>query len=60
VSKSAVYQLVYKGDLPSVEIPSAKTARGLATMRRIEQAEIDAFIARHRVTSVTTHGAFPL
>lgn len=52
LSKSAVYQLVYKGELPSIEIPS----KGRQAIRRIEQTEVNAFIARYRVDSATTHG----
>jgi len=47
MSKSKVYELMRSGELTSVEIPgkSQKTYG-----RRIEQAEIGAFIERHRVT----------
>jgi hypothetical protein len=46
---------MYKGELRSVEIPSRN---GKQAMRRFEQAEIDAFVARHRVDYPATPGAF--
>jgi excisionase family DNA binding protein len=51
-----VYDLVYKGDIASVQIPPRAASKGEKLARRIEQAEIDAFIARNRVTGITTHG----
>jgi excisionase family DNA binding protein len=55
LSKSVVYELMYTGDLRSVEIPSRN---GKQAMRRFEQAEVDAFVARHRVEHPATRGAF--
>ena len=56
MSRNKLYELMYKGELASVEIPGkSEKTHG----RRIEQAEIDAFVERHRVTGgVTTFGAF--
>lgn len=45
LSRGVVYELTYKGELRSVEIPSASEKRAT---RRFEQAEVDAFVARHR------------
>lgn len=55
LSRHVVYELMYKGELRSVEIPSRN---GKQAMRRFEQAEIDAFVARHRVDYPATPGAF--
>lgn len=56
MSRTAVYQLMYRGEFPSVQIPSEN---GGKSTRRIEQAAIDAFIARYRVEHPTTHGGAP-
>jgi excisionase family DNA binding protein len=56
LSRSVVYELMYKGELRSVEIPMGN---GKRATRRFEQAEVDAFVARHRTGPVTTPGAFP-
>jgi excisionase family DNA binding protein len=56
LSRSVVDELMYKGEIRSVEIPSASDKRAI---RRFEQAEVDAFVARHRTGPVTTPGAFP-
>ena len=53
MSATKVYELLYQGLLASVEIPSEN---GRRSTRRIEQAAIDAFIDRHRVTSGSTPG----
>jgi excisionase family DNA binding protein len=54
MSARGTYELMYKGHLSSVEIPSTGTSDRKS--RRIEQAEVDAFIARHRVGPITTRG----
>ena len=56
MSPPKVYELVYKGELPSVEIPSDSGSR---STRRVEQAAVDAFIEGHRVTYPTTPGGVP-
>ena len=56
MSPPKVYELVYKGELPSVEIPSGSASR---STRRVEQSAVDAFIDRHRVTYPTTAGGVP-
>jgi hypothetical protein len=53
MGKTAVYALMYRGEFASVEIPSDN---GKWATRRIEQTEIDAFIARYRVSTPTTPG----
>jgi hypothetical protein len=54
LSVRATYELMYKGHLKSVGIPS--TGDSDRKVRRIEQAEIDAFIAEHRTGPITTTG----
>lgn len=49
VSRELVYQLMRRGELEFVQLPLRTGARWSG--RRIEQAAIDAFIERHRVTS---------
>lgn len=44
ISREQVYALISRGELASVKIPG----RNQAWARRIEQAEIDAFIERNR------------
>lgn len=56
ISVTKVYELMYRGDLPSVQIPS-KT--GKKSTRRFEQEAIDAFIEEHRVDYPTTRGSLP-
>jgi len=53
MSKGAVYDLMYRGEFASIQIPSDS---GRRATRRVEQSEIDAFIARYRVSTPTTHG----
>lgn len=61
VSKSQAYQLMYSGDLASIQMPAARGTTGRALRRKVEQSEVDAFIERNRITGgVTTPGAFPL
>jgi Helix-turn-helix domain len=61
VSRSQAYSLVYTGDLASVEMPPGRRSVGKARTRKVELAEVDAFIKRNRVTGgVTTPGAHPL
>ena len=54
MSKGRVYDLMYKGEFASIQIPSL--TEGRRATRRIEQSEIDAFIARYRVSAPETHG----
>jgi excisionase family DNA binding protein len=44
IGKAKIYELMSLGELPYVSLPPHTKQAG----RRIEQAEIDAFIARHR------------
>jgi hypothetical protein len=53
MSRTAVYGLLHRGEFASVEIPSGNRKRAT---RRIEQAEVDAFIARYRVSTPEMHG----
>jgi excisionase family DNA binding protein len=53
LSKGSVYELMYRGEFASIQIPSEN---GLRATRRIEQTEIDAFIARYRVSAPETRG----
>jgi excisionase family DNA binding protein len=55
MSPSKLYAFVYKGEIASVEIPPGS---GRRSTRKIEQAAVDAFIERYRVTGGTTPGAF--
>lgn len=50
LSARHVYELMYMGELASVDIPSSG-ATGRKTSRRIERAEILAFIERNRNTA---------
>lgn len=45
MGKTAVYDLLRRGEFASIEIPSGS---GRRATRRIEQSEIEAFIARYR------------
>lgn len=54
MSKGRVYELMYKGEFASIQIPSSTDGR--RATRRIEQSEIDAFLARYRVSTPETHG----
>jgi len=56
MSRGKFYDLVYKGGLPSVELPSRT---GKSSTRRVEQAAIDAYIEQHRVTYPATAGGVP-
>jgi predicted DNA-binding transcriptional regulator AlpA len=57
ISKAKFYELINSGEIASVVLPSPGGSRaprrigekGPKPARRIEQAEIDAFIERHRV-----------
>lgn len=53
LSTTAVYQMMYKGDLASIAIPTGNPHR---TLRRVEQAEVSAFIERNRVATAGTPG----
>jgi excisionase family DNA binding protein len=55
MSPPKLYDLVYKGEIASVQIPSSSRRN----TRRIEQAAIDAFIEQHRVDGATTAGGVP-
>jgi excisionase family DNA binding protein len=48
LSESTVWALIRSGELASVELPSGRGG-GKRGARRIRQAEVDAFIARHTV-----------
>lgn len=54
MSTRLAYDLMYKGELASVEIPTGDS--GKRRLRRIEQAEIDTFITRNRTSPITTLG----
>jgi excisionase family DNA binding protein len=54
MSKGRVYELMYKGEFASVQVPSSTDGR--RATRRLEQSEIDAFIARYRVSAPETRG----
>jgi excisionase family DNA binding protein len=56
MSPSKLYEFVYKGEIASVEIPSGT---GQRSTRKIEQAAVDAFIGKYRVTYPTTPGGAP-
>ena len=56
MSRTKFYELVYKGGLPSVELPSRT---GQRSTRRVEQAAVDAYIEQHRVTYPATPGGVP-
>jgi len=45
IAKTKLYELMKSGDLASVKLPPGTEMSG----RRVEQSEIDAFIARNRV-----------
>jgi excisionase family DNA binding protein len=53
MSRNSFYDLMYRGELTSVQIPGKG---GRQSSRRIEQTEIDALIARHRVSAASTLG----
>lgn len=55
ISKATLYELLYKGVIPSVQLPSPSTER--RAIRRIEQSAIDALIAQSR--EVSTYGGVP-
>jgi excisionase family DNA binding protein len=50
LSESSVWVLMRSGELPSVEIPSAR-GEGKRVSRRIRQADVDELIDRHTVRS---------
>jgi excisionase family DNA binding protein len=53
LSRGSIYDLLYRGELASVQIPSQN---GRRSTRRIEQTEIDALVARYRVSAASTPG----
>jgi excisionase family DNA binding protein len=57
ISRELVYQLMRRGELQFIQLPLRTGARWSG--RRVEQAAVDAFIERHRVTSPTTPGGVP-
>ena len=50
VSETTVWVLIRSGQLASVKVPGS-TGRGKRSMRKVERAEISAFIKRNRVTA---------
>jgi excisionase family DNA binding protein len=58
VDRRTVYDLVHKGDIATIQIPPRIASRGERHARRIEQAEIDAFIERNRVKGPVTPGGW--
>lgn len=49
-SERTVWDLIKSGELASVT-PRSATGRGKRAMRRVERAEIDAYIKRNRVAT---------
>lgn len=47
ISEATLWTLIRNREIDSIAIPSA-AGRGKRSMRRIERAVIDAFIAKHR------------
>jgi predicted DNA-binding transcriptional regulator AlpA len=56
IGKTRLYELIHAGEIATIELPSPSGApgrqyvgeTGAKASRRIEQAEVDAFIERHR------------
>ncbi len=54
MSRDRVYELMYKGEFASIQIPSSESDR--RATRRVERFEVDACIARYRVSTPENHG----